>query len=81
MFLLFQVNFNVAKFSLSPDMKYVLFAYEVKQVSLVETTTCSAAAILVSSRLHLTLNRFSALSTLNSMLAYAKQHVGLVLRR
>ncbi|XP_054909084.1 inactive dipeptidyl peptidase 10-like [Poeciliopsis prolifica] len=26
------VNFNVAKFSLSPDMKYVLFAYEVKQV-------------------------------------------------
>uniref|UniRef100_A0A3B3U694 Dipeptidyl peptidase like 10 n=1 Tax=Poecilia latipinna TaxID=48699 RepID=A0A3B3U694_9TELE len=33
------VNFNVAKFSLSPDMKYVLFAYEVKQVSPVESTT------------------------------------------
>ncbi|KAG7502666.1 inactive dipeptidyl peptidase 10 isoform X1 [Solea senegalensis] len=26
------VNFNVAKYSLSPDLKYVLFAYDVKQV-------------------------------------------------
>ena len=30
---LFQVNFNVAKYSVSPDLKYVLFAYDVKQVS------------------------------------------------
>lgn len=28
-----QVNFNVAKYSVSPDLKYVLFAYDVKQVS------------------------------------------------
>uniref|UniRef100_A0A8C7QVS8 Dipeptidyl peptidase like 10 n=1 Tax=Oncorhynchus mykiss TaxID=8022 RepID=A0A8C7QVS8_ONCMY len=27
------VNFNVAKYSFSPDLKYVLFAYDVKQVS------------------------------------------------
>ncbi|XP_035460403.2 inactive dipeptidyl peptidase 10-like isoform X1 [Scophthalmus maximus] len=27
-----QVNFNVAKYSVSPDLKYVLFAYDVKQV-------------------------------------------------
>uniref|UniRef100_A0A4W5NSB7 Dipeptidyl peptidase like 10 n=1 Tax=Hucho hucho TaxID=62062 RepID=A0A4W5NSB7_9TELE len=27
------VNFNVAKYSVSPDLKYVLFAYDVKQVS------------------------------------------------
>ncbi|XP_072301344.1 inactive dipeptidyl peptidase 10-like isoform X2 [Eucyclogobius newberryi] len=26
------INFNVAKYSLSPDLKYVLFAYDVKQV-------------------------------------------------
>ncbi|KAM9447996.1 inactive dipeptidyl peptidase 10-like isoform 1-T1 [Salvelinus alpinus] len=26
------VNFNVAKYSVSPDLKYVLFAYDVKQV-------------------------------------------------
>ncbi|TWW80308.1 Inactive dipeptidyl peptidase 10 [Takifugu flavidus] len=25
------VNFNVAKYSVSPDLKYVLFAYDVKQ--------------------------------------------------
>ncbi|CAG11216.1 unnamed protein product, partial [Tetraodon nigroviridis] len=30
--LCFQVNFNVAKYSVSPDLKYVLFAYDVKQV-------------------------------------------------
>uniref|UniRef100_A0A671W3E2 Dipeptidyl peptidase like 10 n=1 Tax=Sparus aurata TaxID=8175 RepID=A0A671W3E2_SPAAU len=27
------VNFNVAKYAVSPDLKYVLFAYDVKQVS------------------------------------------------
>uniref|UniRef100_A0A4W6EZW4 Dipeptidyl peptidase like 10 n=1 Tax=Lates calcarifer TaxID=8187 RepID=A0A4W6EZW4_LATCA len=27
------INFNVAKYSVSPDLKYVLFAYDVKQVS------------------------------------------------
>uniref|UniRef100_A0A8C5B8K9 Dipeptidyl peptidase like 10 n=1 Tax=Gadus morhua TaxID=8049 RepID=A0A8C5B8K9_GADMO len=26
------INFNVAKYSISPDLKYVLFAYDVKQV-------------------------------------------------
>ncbi|KAJ4933116.1 hypothetical protein JOQ06_029952, partial [Pogonophryne albipinna] len=26
------INFNVAKYSVSPDLKYVLFAYDVKQV-------------------------------------------------
>ncbi|GLD60392.1 inactive dipeptidyl peptidase 10 isoform X1, partial [Lates japonicus] len=25
------INFNVAKYSVSPDLKYVLFAYDVKQ--------------------------------------------------
>lgn len=30
---LHQVNFNVAKYAVSPDLKYVLFAYDVKQVS------------------------------------------------
>lgn len=30
-----QVNFNVAKYAVSPDLKYVLFAYDVKQASVV----------------------------------------------
>lgn len=34
-FLFCQVNFNVAKYAVSPDLKYVLFAYDVKQVSVV----------------------------------------------
>ncbi|TNN43098.1 Inactive dipeptidyl peptidase 10 [Liparis tanakae] len=32
------VNFNVAKYSVSPDLKYVLFAYDVKQLSIAEAT-------------------------------------------
>uniref|UniRef100_A0A8C7FN81 Dipeptidyl peptidase like 10 n=1 Tax=Oncorhynchus kisutch TaxID=8019 RepID=A0A8C7FN81_ONCKI len=37
------VNFNVAKYSVSPDLKYVLFAYDVKQVNsiLSSYTDCS----------------------------------------
>uniref|UniRef100_A0A8C4H5P7 Dipeptidyl peptidase like 10 n=1 Tax=Dicentrarchus labrax TaxID=13489 RepID=A0A8C4H5P7_DICLA len=31
------INFNVAKYSVSPDLKYVLFAYDVKQVSFLTT--------------------------------------------
>uniref|UniRef100_A0A8C9ZTY5 Dipeptidyl peptidase like 10 n=1 Tax=Sander lucioperca TaxID=283035 RepID=A0A8C9ZTY5_SANLU len=33
----FQINFNVAKYSVSPDLKYVLFAYDVKQVHFLPT--------------------------------------------
>uniref|UniRef100_A0A3Q3Q540 Dipeptidyl peptidase like 10 n=1 Tax=Monopterus albus TaxID=43700 RepID=A0A3Q3Q540_MONAL len=38
-------NFNVAKYSLSPDLKYVLFAYDVKQVSSLTTIVFAARIV------------------------------------
>lgn len=44
-----QVNFNVAKYSVSPDLKYVLFAYDVKQVSsLTDKTDLIFASYIIS---------------------------------
>uniref|UniRef100_A0A8C7GAA9 Dipeptidyl peptidase like 10 n=1 Tax=Oncorhynchus kisutch TaxID=8019 RepID=A0A8C7GAA9_ONCKI len=40
------VSFKVAKYSLSPDMKYVLFAYEVKQVGYEYSTTDGVCSCL-----------------------------------
>uniref|UniRef100_A0A4W5PNW6 Dipeptidyl peptidase like 10 n=1 Tax=Hucho hucho TaxID=62062 RepID=A0A4W5PNW6_9TELE len=40
------VSFKVAKYSLSPDMKYVLFAYEVKQVGDEYSTTDGVCSFL-----------------------------------
>uniref|UniRef100_A0AAQ5XZI4 Dipeptidyl peptidase like 10 n=1 Tax=Amphiprion ocellaris TaxID=80972 RepID=A0AAQ5XZI4_AMPOC len=40
------VNFNVAKYSVSPDLKYVLFAYDVKQ----STSGCFINHTVLSSR-------------------------------
>lgn len=57
MYFIFQVAFKATKYSISPDMKYVLFAYDVKQVCVFLSLCLSAVNILYI------LNSYACLTT------------------